>query len=103
MPGRGLGALGGDLGKKNVQEAVLADLGRFGQARDAQNGGKMAELGAKMGAQVLAKTPQDSPKTALKTAQDDPRRLQNGPRRPETAPRRFKPGHVSVLELYRKI
>ena len=45
-PGWALGALGGDLGKKNVHEAVLAD---FGQARDAQNGGKMAELGAKMG------------------------------------------------------
>ena len=29
MLGEGLGALGGDLGKKNVQEAVLADLGRF--------------------------------------------------------------------------
>ena len=29
MPGGGLGALGGDLGKKNGQEAVLADLGRF--------------------------------------------------------------------------
>ena len=25
--GEGLGALGGDLGKKNGQEAVLADLG----------------------------------------------------------------------------
>ena len=30
MPGGGLEALGGDLGKKKVQEAVLADLGRFG-------------------------------------------------------------------------
>ena len=27
--GGGLGAFGGDLGKKNGQEAVLADLGRF--------------------------------------------------------------------------
>ena len=30
MPRGGLGALGGDLGKKNGQEAVLADFGRFG-------------------------------------------------------------------------
>ena len=46
MLGGGLGALGGDLGKKNGQDAVLVD---FGQARVAENGGKMAELGAKMG------------------------------------------------------
>ena len=45
MLGGGLGPLGGDLGKKTCQEAVLGD---FGQARDAQDGGKMAELGAKM-------------------------------------------------------
>ena len=30
MPGGGLGAPGGDLGKKNGQEAVLADFGEFG-------------------------------------------------------------------------
>ena len=30
MLGGGLGALGGDLVKKNGQEAVLADFGRFG-------------------------------------------------------------------------
>ena len=29
MPGGGLERLGGDLEKENVQEAVLADLGRF--------------------------------------------------------------------------
>ena len=29
MLGGGLGALGGDLGKKNCQEAVLTDFGRF--------------------------------------------------------------------------
>ena len=45
MLGGGLGPLGGDLGKKNCQEVVLGDLG---QARDAQDGGKMAEVGAKM-------------------------------------------------------
>ena len=45
MLGGGLGPLGGDLGKKNGQEAVLGD---FGQARDAQIGSKMGELGAKM-------------------------------------------------------
>ena len=45
MLGGGLGALVGDLGKKNGQEAVLAD---FRQARYAQNGGKRAELGSKM-------------------------------------------------------
>ena len=45
MLGGILGALGGDLGQKNCQEAVLAD---FGQARDAQIGSKMGELGAKM-------------------------------------------------------
>ena len=49
MLGGGLGALGGDLGKKNGQEAVLADLGRFGTGAGCQNGGKIAQLGAKMG------------------------------------------------------
>ena len=45
MSGGGLGGLGSDLGTKIALEAVLAD---FGQARGGQNGGKMAELGAKM-------------------------------------------------------
>ena len=33
MPGGGLGAIGGDLGKKSVQETVLADFGRFWTGR----------------------------------------------------------------------
>ena len=45
----GLGGLGSDLGMKLVLEAVLADFENFGQAWDAQNGGKVAELGTKMG------------------------------------------------------
>ena len=40
-----LGGLGSDLRKKNVLEAVVADLG---QAREPQNGGKMGEDGVKM-------------------------------------------------------
>ena len=35
MLGVSLGALGGDLGKKHDQEAVLADLGRFWPGADA--------------------------------------------------------------------
>ena len=57
MPGGGLEALGGDLGKKKVQEAVLADLGRFGTGAGCpkwqqdgrtwrQDGAKMAQDGA---------------------------------------------------------
>ena len=49
MPGGGLGAPWGDLGKKNGQEAVLADFGRFGTGAGCLKNGKMAELGAKMG------------------------------------------------------
>ena len=52
MPGGGLGGLGGDLGKKNVQEAVLADLGRFwtgaGCPKWRQDGRTWRQDGAKM-------------------------------------------------------
>ena len=48
MPGGGLGALGGDLGKENVQEAVLADLGRFWTGAGCPKWRQEAELGAKM-------------------------------------------------------
>ena len=57
MLGGGLGALGGDLGKKNGQEAVLADFGRFWTGAGCpkwrqdgrtwrQDGGKIAQDGA---------------------------------------------------------
>ena len=61
MPGGGLGALGCDLeGKmsKRLSWPIWAD---FGQARDAQNGDKMAELGAKMGPRWR----QDAPRWGL--------------------------------------
>ena len=45
--GGGLGGLGGDLRKKNVLEAVLAD---FGRAQEPQNVSQMAQDSAKMGA-----------------------------------------------------
>ena len=52
MPGGGLGALGGDLGKENVQEAVLAELGRFwtgaGWPKWRQDGRTWRQDGAKM-------------------------------------------------------
>ena len=52
MPGGGLGALGGDFGKKNDQEAVLADLGRFwtgaGCSKWRQDGRTWRQDGAKM-------------------------------------------------------
>ena len=47
-----LGALGGDLGKENVQEAVLADLARFwtgaGCPKWRQDGRTWRQDGAKM-------------------------------------------------------
>ena len=50
--GGGLGALGGDLGKKNGQEAVLADFGRFwtgaGCPKWRQDGRTWRQEGAKM-------------------------------------------------------
>ena len=59
-PGGRLDALGGDLGKKNVQEAVLADLGRFWTGAGCpkwrqdgrtwrQDGAKLAPRWSKMG------------------------------------------------------
>ena len=48
-PGGGLGGLGGDLWKKNVQEAVLADFGRFWTARQGLAGHLEAILGAILG------------------------------------------------------
>jgi len=42
---RGLGALGGDLGKKNLSKAVLLD---FGQPRIVHNLAQMGEDGAKL-------------------------------------------------------
>ena len=55
---RGLGALGGHLGTKNREIAVLSD---FGQPRDAQNGPKMAQVGAKM-VQKTLKIKKNDPK-----------------------------------------
>ena len=52
MPGGGLGALGGDLGKKNDQEPVLADFGRFetgaGCSKWRQDGRTWRQDGTKM-------------------------------------------------------
>ena len=52
MPGGCLGAPGGDLGKKNGQEAVLADFGRFGTGAGCpkwrQDGRTWRQEGAKM-------------------------------------------------------
>ena len=42
---RGLGTPGGHLGTKNREITVLAD---FGRPRDAQNGAKLAKVGAKL-------------------------------------------------------
>ena len=57
MPGGGLGAPGGDLGKKNGQEAVLADFGRFGTGAGCpkwrQDGRTWRQEGAKMTWQLL--------------------------------------------------
>ena len=41
--------LGATLGRKMARRLSWQILADLGQARDAQNGGKMAELGAKMG------------------------------------------------------
>ena len=49
MPGGGPGALRATLGRKMSSKLSWQILADFGQARDAQNGGKMAELGAKIG------------------------------------------------------
>ena len=53
MPERGLGALGGDLGKKKFEEAVLADFGQIwtgaGCAKWRQDRALGAHLGARMG------------------------------------------------------
>ena len=52
MPGGCLGALGGDLGKKNGQEAVLAEFGRFWTGSDRPksrpNGARWRQLGPKI-------------------------------------------------------
>ena len=53
--------LGATLGRKMARRLSWQILADLGQARDAQNGGKMAELGAKMGPRSL----QDGPRWGL--------------------------------------
>ena len=61
MLGGGLGALGATLGRKMARRLSWPILADLGQARDAQNGGKMAELGAKMDSRWC----QDGPRWGL--------------------------------------
>jgi len=49
MPGGVWELLGATLGRKMARRLSWQILADLGQARDAQNGGKMAELGAKRG------------------------------------------------------
>ena len=53
--------LGAILRRKTSQKLSWPIWANFGQARDAQNGGKMAELGAKMGPRWR----QDAPRWGL--------------------------------------
>ena len=61
MPGGGLGGVGGDLGKENVQEAGLADLDRFWTRAGCPKWRQVTELGAKMGPRWR----QDAPRWGL--------------------------------------
>ena len=51
--GGGLGALGGDLGTKNLSKAVLADFSQFGPGSDRQKSPKMRPSWGQVGAKML--------------------------------------------------